>query len=317
MNFQACFGTTGLAQVGFSSGFAQFTSYCPGGSLASDWDSPSGTPNAGEPILNSSHGTHVAGIAAGGLKTTPAPTYRGMASAANIAAVQIFSQRQGDSGPSLVNADLLSALNLAVTALPSLPAGQQQPYTLNMSISAEFHAAACTTGNYAAYANAVLLLTNAGIPVVASTGNDGYDNAVGFPACLPQIIKVTASVNDGLGNSRGWFNGSQGGNVANPSAFGGTHWIAPGGGKPVKFGPINTFTRINSSINNSDYGNENGTSMAAPHITGAYAVAKGVNPAAPVADFTAWFITRSIAVPITTTNPPGNFSIRRIYITLP
>ena len=183
--YQACFGTTGLAQVGFANYSAQYTSYCPGATLATNWDSPPNTPNAAAPILNSSHGTLVAGIAAGGLKTQPPPQYRGLASSANIVAVQMFSQHQADTIPALVNADMLAALTEAFTLLPILPAPQQQPYTLILSAASEFHSAPCTTGVYAPYANAALLLTNAGVPVVAASGNDGFDNAVSFPACLP------------------------------------------------------------------------------------------------------------------------------------
>lgn len=316
VSFQACFGTTDTAQVGFSPWTAQFKSHCPGGNEA-PWDSPPGTADPAAPIMNSSHGTHVAGIAAGGLKTQPAPVYRGLASAANIAAVQVFSEMVGSPIPSLVNADLLAALNLAVAELPALPSGQHQPFTLNMSFASGFYLAACTGGPHAAYANAVSLLTNVGIPVVAATGNGGYDEAIGFPACLPHVIKVTASVNDWVGNKRAWFQGSQGANVVNPISFGGTHFIAPGGGMPVKFGPTSTLTSIDSSVLASQHEGSWGTSMAAPHIAAVYAIAKGVNPSKNVAQWTAWFVERSIPTTVTTTNPPSSFSINRIFITIP
>lgn len=121
-------------------------------------------------------------------------------------------------------------------------------------------------------------------------------------------------MNDGVGNTRSWFLGMQGGNVANPVTFGGTHWIAPGGGQVVKNGP-GPSTTINSSVVGSAYFGFSGTSFAAPHIAGAYAVGKGVNPAASVAAWTAWFQTNAaVDVPITTTSPAASFNIKRIRI---
>ena len=104
--------------------------------------------------------------------------------------------------------------------------------------------------------------------------------------------------------------------TGNPVTFGGTHWIAPGGGQPVRLGP-GPLTTVNSSINGSDYAGFWGTSFAAPHVAGAYAVGKGENPTASVSDWTAWFYQRSVVVPITTTNPAASFEIRRIFVPAP
>lgn len=91
-------------------------------------------------------------------------------------------------------------------------------------------------------------LRTPGVPVVVAAGNSGYRGAIGFPACVPNAIKVSSHANDGVGNTLSSFS-----NLPRPSNFAGeTIWLAPGGG--------------------------NGTSMAAPHIAGLYAAAKAALP---------------------------------------
>jgi hypothetical protein len=295
--FQACFGTSENIDG------INYTSVCPDGNAGNNWDSPPGTPNAAAPVFPFyNHGTHVAGIAAG--NQSPPTALRGTGPAANIYAVQLFSRLEGTSEPRVLNQDLLAALQLAASSLPSLPQPQRQPFTLTMSFGAGLFVVPCSL--LAAYSTAVASLRTAGVPVLASTGNDGFDYGINFPACLPGVIKVSSVANDGVGNTRSTFGGPRAANTADPSAFPQqTFWFAPGGGNG---------TGVTSSILAGQFGNDAGTSMAAPQMAGLYAAAKSAVPEWTETDITAYFVANaSVSVPVVIGGTTA-FSYRRISL---
>ena len=109
--------------------------------------------------------------------------------------------------------------------------------------------------------------------MIVATGNGGADVAVNWPACLPHVIKVSSVINDGIGNTR-----YPTANLANPTAFPlEQFWLAPGG-QNTTFPPVGSgiLSSISSSSSPIQTGNFVGTSMAAPHIAGLYAVLKAV-----------------------------------------
>ena len=287
--FQACFGTTGPADG------ENWVTLCPGGNASNNWDSPLGTPDAAKPPPFSDHGTHVAGIAAGN-RTQPS-VMRGTAPGSNIYAVQVFSTQQFGSGLKVFNDDMLAALQLAAQSLPTLTGGQQQPYSLNMSLGGSFHLQPCTIGAFTPFINAVQQLRTAGVPVVVATGNNGYTGGINFPACIQGAIKVSSVANDGIGNTRSQFLGTDAANVVDPSAFPSeTFWLAPGGG---------SGTQVISSVKGGGYSGNSGTSMAAPQIAGLYASAKSAVTTWTVDQITAYFNGQaSVAVPITVSGAP-------------
>lgn len=164
-----------------------------------------------------------------------------------------------------------------------------------MSFGGGRHVAPCNTVANTAYVTAIQAIRLAGAPVVIASGNDAYDDAIGFPACLPGAIKVTAVANNLNANARGFFTATTGANVANPTAFGVDFFAAPGGGN-------NTF--VQSSVS-PGYGTQwlglAGTSQAAPQMAGLYATYKAVNPTHTVDEATAWLRspTNAVAVPMT------------------
>ena len=303
--FQACFGTTGAVQG------TNFVSVCPGATAASNWDSPAGTPNAAAPALGNAHGTHVAGIAAGEQGAGVPAGLRGNAPTAGIVAVQVFSQVQGTGQILVAPDDLLAAFELAAQSLPTLTNGNTQPFTINMSLGGGGFFTTCNGAGFAPYINAVQQLRNAGVPLVMATGNDGFTDAISFPACLPGVVKVSAVANDGVGNTRAVFNATQAANVANPALFPGEQfWLAPGGGNG---------TTVRSSVTGPlVFDGFHGTSMAAPQITGLYALAKGVVPTWTIQQIGDWFFANAaVAVPIIVTSGGTGQQVNLFRVRLP
>lgn len=103
----------------------------------------------------------------------------------------------------------------------------------------------------------ISLLRLNGIATVIASGNDGFTNAIGGPACISDSIAVGAS--QSISDTRASFSN----NSTQLDLY------APGVG-------------INSSIPPSGYASLDGTSMATPHVAGAWAVIKEKCPAISV-----------------------------------
>lgn len=306
--YEACFGSTQI------DGSVQYVSRCPQANAAGD--SPPGLAASAAPVFNCStvnpvachHGTHVAGISGGRLAPNQNAGFQGTAPDAGIVAMQVFSFDQaGVAQPQAFGADILAALQMAASVIvPNSPASN--PYTVNMSLGGGQHFGPCTAAAFVPYQTAVQTLRNAGVAVIVASGNNAFDNAISFPACVQGTIKVAAVANDGAGNARGFFNAVEGSNVANPAAFpGATFWLAPGGG--------NT-TVVGSSAAANEYWGLAGTSQAAPQIAGLYADGKSADPTLTVDALSAYFIgNASVVVPMTTRlGAPLNFGLRRIQL---
>lgn len=206
-----------------------------------------------------SHGTHVAGIIAGRpVKLKNGKTVTGMAPGAKLMVAQVFSGFEDESfcggAPRCISAwdsDILQALEWVY--------GLRNEFRIaavNLSLGGgQFHEA-CDA--QAAYAATIEKLRKAGIATVVASGNEGYHDAVGMPACVSSAISVSATTKDGPLDER----------YANIAKF--VTLAAPG-------------TEIFSAVPGRKYERMTGTSMAAPHVAGAIALIREETPEITVA----------------------------------
>jgi subtilisin family serine protease len=173
------------------------------------------------------HGTHVSGTIGG--------STAGVAKGVTIHPVKIFGCEDG------------VATSTIIAALDWVKSNRQLPAVVNMSLSGP---------KSSSENSAVFKLTEAGIPVVVSAGNDSTDACSRSPASTSEAFTVAATdAND---------------NRSVYSNYGScVDWFAPG-------------DSIYSSIRDGSnaYGIMTGTSMAAPHVTGYVALVLSKYPQA-------------------------------------
>lgn len=130
---------------------------------------------------------------------------------------------------------------------PSIP---DPVHIINMSLGANFSSSLLE--------NVIKEAKNAGVIMVAASGN-GSRNSIQYPANLQEVIAVGASD----------FNYSDRPQKAYYSNFGeNIDFLAPGGDKRVDTDGSGNNDNIYSTFNSNEYGFEEGTSMAAPHVAG-------------------------------------------------
>lgn len=266
---EACYSTTNSAT----------TSLCPGGA------SESTAPGSAESCDFSSecdHGTHVAGIAAGNDGTGP---NSGVARGAGIIAIQVYS-KFADSyycgGYCLGTwpSDQIRALERVYEladefdiAAVNLSEGGDYQYSSQASCDSQEGARKAAIDN----------LRSIDVATVAAAGNYGYSGYIAAPACISSAISVGATDD---ADAVPYF--------SNVATF--LDLLAPG-------------VDITSSVPGGGVESFDGTSAAAPHVAGAWAVLKQANPGATVSDILA--ILRDTAVSV---SGKGVSDMRRINL---
>jgi Subtilase family len=229
------------------------------------------------------HGTHVAGIAAGNAPAASPPpaspltaTSSGMGQGAQIIAIQVFQ-------PSTLVAftsDIIQGLN-RVYALRS----DFNIASVNMSLGGGGSNTTCDAAEAPTKA-AIDQLRSVNIATVVAAGNSSNTDFISAPACISTAVSVGSTDKNDVVSS-----------FSNVGSF--LSLFAPGGS-------------IDSSLLNASYGVLSGTSMATPHVAGAWTVLKQAAPSASVT--TILNALQSTGVIITDTRPGPHYAKPRIVL---
>jgi subtilisin family serine protease len=260
----------------YSSTTSTSSTVCPNGQ-----SQQTGTGAAAPCAVNGCwHGTHVAGIAAG-----TGATFSGMAKGAQIMAVQVFSRFNqssdcGGAAPCVLawTSDIIAGLE-RVYALR----GTRNIVAANLSLGGDPVSGACDSDPTKPIIDN---LRSAGIATTIAAGNAGSTSNMSAPACISSAISVGATTKSDAVAS-----------FSNVSSL--TSLFAPG-------------QSIQSSVPGGGFGVASGTSMAAPHVAGAWAVLRQAAPNATVSQVLSALQTTGVA--ITDTRSGGSVTKPRIQV---
>jgi uncharacterized repeat protein (TIGR01451 family) len=192
------------------------------------------------------HGTNVSGIVVG------------VAPGAKIAS---FNALPGGSGST---SDVIAGINWAIAKKSTY-----NIVALNMSLGdGSKNTSACNKSSTNPFLTPLNNARTAGIIPVASSGNDGYTNAMASPACTPGVVSVGAVYDANWGGPYSWVSGCTDSAASAPDRI-------PCFSNSASFltilapGAFITAAGIQMA----------GTSQAAPHVAGAIAMMRAAYPA--------------------------------------
>ncbi len=230
-------------------------SLCPEG-VSESTATDSGLPCPSS-IAGCDHGTHVAGIAAGGTFLYVGNEYHGVAPDAQIIPMKVFSQFNNPLSCLFQAPCVLSYTSDQMKALERVFDLSEDPdmniASVNMSLGGGRFNSACDDQPLKPIIDQ---LRSVGIATVIASGNNGFSNSISAPACISSAISVGSTTKSDSVSS-----------FSNSAEI--LDLLAPG-------------SSIISSILNDQFAANSGTSMATPHVAGAWALVKEKVPDATV-----------------------------------
>jgi len=221
--------------------------------------------NAGENCTGADgcdHGTHVAGIVGGYIDSNgngriDQSDQKGVAPRVKFITMQVFHRQNvreicaaSDRTTPCVttsSSDYIAALDRVNLHLDDHPIA-----AANLSLGGGRHTGHCDFLWLEKWA--IDDLRSRGTATVVATGNENFGDAIGHPACISTAISVGNTT-----NNDGFLRPDGSTNKSNTSSI--TSLLAPG-------------TDLLSSVPGSGFAFKNGTSMAAPHVAGIWALMK-------------------------------------------
>ena len=251
------------------SGGGRGESLCPGG-LAESTSPGSGLPCSDPDLPDCFHGTHVAGIAAG-----RGPDFSGVARDASLISIQVFSKFEPDDCSDEDDAEEADKPCMRTSSTDQISGLER---ILELSDRFDIAAVNMSIGSYETFAgecdhlspskkNIIDQLGTVGIATIAASGNEESTTGIGSPACISSVVSV-GSTDDGSSGRDGSETTRDGvSDFSNSSPE--LDLLAPG-------------RWITSSYPENYFATTYGTSLAVPHVAGAWAVLKSKAPNASV-----------------------------------
>ncbi|MEM7319469.1 MAG: S8 family serine peptidase, partial [Pseudomonadota bacterium] len=235
---QACYSST--------SGANNSTSLCPGG--VSETTANGSGDDCSSGISGCGHGTHVAGTVAGN-----GGGVLGVAPQAKLVAIQVFSrfsqQSSCGSAPAPCVRSYTSDQIKGLNRVRQLAQGGMKIASVNMSLGGGQHTSHCDSDSRKTVIDQLRALK---VATVIASGNDGWTGSVGAPSCISSAISVGSTTkSDGVSG------------FSNHATL--VDMLAPG-------------SSITSARNGGGTTPKSGTSMATPHVAGAWALHKSKHP---------------------------------------
>jgi subtilisin family serine protease len=240
------------------------------------------------------HGTHVAGIAVGGNMPGPAPNFgliHGVAKQANLIPIQVFSKilrSDGTVGSTALFTDIAMALSHVYMLRNDSSVGKIAVVNMSLGGNGPINTMEECDNTFGSMAlrPIIKMLKEANIATVVSSGNSNFETGIAVPACIEEAIAVGATDNND--NKYNFCASPDDHDNCGSSSGDLLDLWAPG-------------VNIYSANAESDFGfgvtTASGTSSAAPHVAGAWAVMKQSKPTATVDEIENAF--KSTGKPIT------------------